>query len=138
MKRIVALMLVLGALAAATPAAALSYAYPYYTMPYSYDYYGMYGSYYQPTYYQPVAYQPAYSYYQPSYSYYQPYQYYGSAYGYGGYGYSAPSPYNRSSPTGDRDLWGHDLCYWEGYDGRARCDFNPRQPVYDPYTGTWY
>lgn len=85
-------------------------------------------SYYPVYYYDYYQYQPVYSYQQSTYypQYYPNYQ-----------GYSTPSPYNYSYPVGDTDTFGYDICYWEGY-GRSRCDFNPRQPVYDYWTGTWY
>ena len=105
-----------------------------------YDVYDPYYTYYDPyTYYYPTTYYPQTSYYYPQqyYSYEYP-TYYQSYYGQPYYGYSStPSPYNYSSPTGDTDTFGYDICYWEGY-GRGRCDFNPRQPVYDHWTGTWY
>ena len=101
--------------------------------------YGGYGGFYE--YYYPT-YDHYYDYYDPGYgasyypsSYYYPVQYYyPQPYGYGA---STPSPYNYSYQVGDSDTFGYDLCYWEGY-GRGRCDFNPRQPVYDHWTGTWY
>lgn len=137
MKMIVASIALCGALLIAMPAAALSIAHePYYYDYYSYYQpigygYGSYGTYSTYDYYSYYNYyqQPSYQY-QPTY-YQQPYQY---TYD---YGYSTPSPHNYSYPTGDRDALGNDLCFWEGY-GRSSCDFNPRQPVYDYYTGTWY
>lgn len=107
-----------------------------------YAYYDPY-SYYYPTTYYPTAYYPQTSYYYPQqyYSYEYPtyYQsYYQSYYGQQYYGYSStPSPYNYSYPVGDTDTFGSPICYWEGY-GRGLCEFNPRQPVYDHWTGTWY
>lgn len=82
-----------------------------------------------------------YSYYYSPYQYYYP-QYYYPSYSYDSYGYSGgysstPTPYARSYPTGDTDFFGTQICYWEGY-GRADCGSNPRQPVYDIWTGTWY
>lgn len=103
---------------------------------YDYDpYYGYYGQnsyYYYPTYYDPQTYYYPQQYYY-EYPSYPAYPTYTSYYGYT----STPSPYNYSYPTGDTDTFGYDICYWEGY-GRSRCDFNPRQPVYDHWTGTWY
>ncbi len=104
-----------------------------------YDYY------YVPTYYPVQYYYPEYAYYSYPTAYYQPTYYvpeyvsypsYGYS-GYSSYGYSTPSPSNWSYPTGDTDTFGYDICNWEGY-GRGRCDSNPRQPVYDHWTGTWY
>jgi|SRR3989344_4096772 len=81
--------------------------------------------------YAPV-YQPVYQ----SQSAYQP------QYGYNQYGYtqqaSAYIPATSGYPTGDTDTFGSPLCMWAGYDGRASCDSNPRQPIYDPWTGRWY
>ncbi len=127
------------------PVAALAQSYyydysDYYEYGYSYDtsygnsyaYYPTYtyGSY-TPTYYAPQYYQPVSYYNYPSYP--------SSGYGTTNYGYgSTPSPYNASYATGDTDTFGYALCNWEGYYGRARCDSNPRQPVYDHWTGTWY
>src|SRR3989344_2979230 len=58
------------------------------------------------------------------------------------YGYaqqaSAYIPASYGYPTGDTDTFGSPLCIWPGYDGRASCDSNPRQPIYDPWTGRWY
>lgn len=109
-------------------------------MCYDYGCYGYYDpypyyEYYEPYYYEDVYYYPQYhDYYYPSqYSYPAYYPSYPSY----GYGYSTPSPYNYSYPVGDTDTFGSDICYWEGY-GRGLCDFNPRQPVYDHWTGTWY
>ncbi len=104
------------------------------------DYY-----YYAPTYYPQQYYYADYSYlyYPQNYSYYYyPHttsSYYPQYHTYPAYSYgnSSPSPYNWSYPTGDTDTFGYDICNWEGY-GRGRCDFNPRQPVYDHWTGTWY
>lgn len=128
MKKVGASLLVLGVFACAAPAGALTMYYAPYQSSYG-AYYGSSGldaGYYRQ--YMPMY--PQYS--QPSYLQ-QPYYYgYGSS-----YGYSTPSPYNYRYPVGDTDAFGYDLCYWEGY-GRSRCDFNPRQPVYDYYTGTWY
>lgn len=114
--------------------AASSYVAMYDSYAYLYDY-----SYYAPTYYSGISYN-FYKYSQPTYfsayqqpTYYQPQtNYYGSQ-----YDSSTPSPDNYHYRTGDTDTFGYDMCYWEGY-GRGRCDFNPRQPVYDFYTGTWY
>lgn len=93
---------------------------------------GYYDTYY-PTYYDYGYYD--YTYYYPTYQSYTYPQYY--SYPTITYGYSAPSPYNYSYPVGDTDTFGSPICYWEGY-GRGLCDFNPRQPVYDHWTGTWY
>jgi len=75
--------------------------------------------------------------YQPNYTYSSQ-----SQYGYNQYGYaqqaSAYIPASYGYPTGDTDTFGSPLCIWPGYDGRASCDSNPRQPIYDPWTGRWY
>ena len=51
--------------------------------------------------------------------------------------YGGGYPNNYSYPTGSTDAFGYSLCNWQDY-GISRCDFNPHQWVYDPYTGTWY
>lgn len=87
---------------------------------------------------------PQYSYYPQQYSYpqynsYPQYSYpnYGYGGGYGGGGGYGPSGYG--TPTGDTNPWlGGELCTFPGYDGRANCGSNPRQFVYDHWTGTWY
>lgn len=99
---------------------------------------------------------------QVSYPYPGGYGYgnYGSGYGsnYGtGYGPYLPSypkydpsfaPYSnyyRAYPqvphymTGDTNLWGQQLCRWANYPGaNMPCDWDPQQPVYDAWTGTYY
>ena len=85
---------------------------------------------------------PSYNYYPQQYSYpqYNTYPNYGYGGGYGGdnsYGHSyGPSGYGY--PTGDTvPLIGGPLCEFPDY-GRAACGSNPRQFVYDSWTGTWY
>jgi len=101
---------------------------------------------YQPNYqyqpqYQTMSY-PQYGYQNYGYGYpsYQNYSYYPQNYGYGGYGYQAqPSPVHPGYPTGETMPWlGGELCTFPGYEGRAVCGSNPRQYVYDHWTGTWY
>lgn len=68
----------------------------------------------------------------PSYSYpeynssYAPYSNYYTTY-----------PQQNMGYTGDTNVFGSQLCNWQGY-GRSDCSFNPHQWVYDPYSGTWY
>lgn len=90
---------------------------------------------------------------------YQSYSYYPQNYGYGGYNYypqnygynsysqnydyggnsSLSSPIHPGYPTGEIMPWlGGELCTFPGYEGRAKCGSNPRQYVYDHWTGTWY
>lgn len=77
------------------------------------------------SYQNPVSYGPTHSY--PGYdSYYAPSSNYYTTY-----------PQQNMGYTGDRDALGTPLCNWQGY-GRSDCSFNPNQPVYDAYTGTWY
>jgi len=95
------------------------YGYEYGYSDYGYYDYGYYDSY------SPYYYDTSYYYYPETYTY--------PSYTYA----STPSPSNYSYPIGDTDTFGNSLCDWEGY-GRGRCDFNPRQPVYDHWTGTWY
>lgn len=126
---------------------------------------GGYAQYYQPQYYAPQYYQPQYyqpqpqyyqqpPYYQPS-SYYQP-QYYTvgqqvpnySSFGGSGFSYSAnpsqggysgtPNPYLDSGYfTGNYDAFQSPICYFPSY-GSADCGSDPRQPVYDVWSGTYY
>jgi hypothetical protein len=114
------------------PAFAWYYDWSYYEYAYPSDLYEVYDYYYADYMYYPATY---YYYYPQQVSYYYYPQY--SAYPTYSYGSAAPSPYSWSYPTGDTDTFGYDICNWEGY-GRARCDFNPRQPVYDHWSGTWY
>lgn len=114
--------------------------YPTTYMPMVYVNYSMPTYAYYPQQYSYYPYQPTQYYYPQQYSYNQPMQY--SAYTpYSSYmptSYSTPGPWNASYRTGDTDTFGYELCNWDGYQGRARCDSNPRQPVYDAWTGTWY
>ncbi len=120
--------------------------YPYHqthqTMPqYQPMYYGGYGgiapssafkeqSQYYPyttTYRNPNSY-PRYVYSEPSYD--ASYAYFSN--------YYTQYPSRIGQYTGNTDLFGTPLCNWGGgYNGYA-CDSDPSQPVYDPYTGTWY
>lgn len=100
-------------------------------------------------------YQPQFQFQQPrqqQYQYqYQPYQYapqmqyqyqYASnAYAQDpystGFAYGGPYAYG-GMPTGDTVPWlGGEMCNWAGY-GRSPCAFDPQQPVYDAWTGTYY
>ena len=49
--------------------------------------------------------------------------------GYGGYG---------GQPVQGTDFWGNQMCAWGSDYGNFPCDRDPRQYVYDPYTGTYY
>ncbi len=81
---------------------------------------------------------PQYGYQNYGYGGYQNYSYYPQ--NYGGYGYQAqPSPVHPGYRTGETMPWlGGELCTFPGYEGRAICGSNPRQYVYDHWTGTWY
>ncbi len=131
--------------------AAVNYGAWYYTpAPYNQPYYQPMSAYaYAPsqntTIYQPnYAYQPSYQSmsYPQQYGYdgYQGYSHYPQNYGYGGYGhYTQPSPIHPGYGTGETMPWlGGELCTFPGYDGRAICGSNPRQYIYDHWTGTWY
>lgn len=97
----------------------------------------VYWGYYEYEYY-PEYYYPHYEIYYPTYYYPEYYTYHVPALvTYQPYGYTAPSPYVYPYPVGDTDTFGSPICYWQGY-GRGLCEFNPRQPVYDHWTGTWY
>lgn len=124
------------------------YSQPYYQPLYAYSYAPSQNT----TIYQPnYQYQPSYQYQQmghPQYGY-QNYGYQNYGYGYpnyqsysygGGYGYQAqPSPIHPGYRTGETMPWlGGELCTFPGYEGRAICGSNPRQYVYDHWTGTWY
>lgn len=102
---------------------------------------------YQPSYqYQPqyqAGYPQQYGYQNYGYSYptQQNYNYYPQNYGYGGGygGYAQQSPVHPGYRTGETMPWlGGELCTFPGYEGRAICGSNPRQYVYDHWTGTWY
>lgn len=154
-------MIAAACLLAASLAPAAASAQSYYH-PNSYTYYP--GSYGYPAYdyYQYIPVMPYVSVYapqtnyQPSYAYQQQqqqqsggYSYPGSsyplfypqsAYRYGRYGY--PSYGSMMYPeqgyfTGDYDAFQSPICYFPSY-GRADCGSDPRQPVYDVWTGTWY
>ena len=66
---------------------------------------------------------------QPSYGY--------STGPYAGYYGANNPPIDVGYYTGDHDTFGGAICYYADY-GRADCGSNPRQPVYDAWTGTWY
>jgi hypothetical protein len=149
---IAAVLIITGPLAAD---AAVNYGAWYYTpAPYNQPYYQPMSAYayapaqnttiYQPNYqyqpqYQSMSY-PQYGYQNYGYGYpnYQNYSYYPQ--NYGSYGYQAqPSPVHPGYPTGETMPWlGGELCTFPGYEGRAICGSNPRQYVYDHWTGTWY
>lgn len=78
------------------------------------------------------AYQPTYSYapiYPTQQAYYGPYNANGSV----------RYPYSYGTPTGDTvPIIGGALCYYSDYGGRAPCDSDPMQRIYDPWTGSWY
>lgn len=122
-------------------------------------------NYYQPQYYQPqyqpIVYQPSSYYAQPSSYYtYQPSswgpapQYTPGQYvpNYGSYGYGmttgsyatpgaysgTPNPYlDTGYFTGNYDAFQSPICYFPSY-GSADCGSDPRQPVYDVWSGTYY
>lgn len=112
----------------------------YYDDPYSYGYdgydYGTCGSYYGCSAYPSYNYSYGYdsSYYYPqtsSYGYssgYYPTSYY-SSYNM----YPQPATYYSGGST----IFGTPLCSFPGY-GNVACGTDPRQPVYDYWTGHWY
>lgn len=58
---------------------------------------------------------------------------------YGNNSYAAMHPPQVSyAPTGDYDFFGNPLCRFSDYPTTAPCGQDPQQPVYDPYTQTWY
>lgn len=115
---------------------------PVYQYPSS-TYYG-YDSYYMPQQYQSQQqYQSGHGYgTSGSLLYPQSYSYNGLRYDqpvYGNYSYAAMHPPQVSSyPTGDHDFFGNSLCRWSNYPTAAPCGSDPQQPIYDPYTQTWY
>lgn len=101
-----------------------------------------------PGYYQP-SFPYGYGYQQPYVQPFQSYQpYFGApfmGYEYAGYGYGATygasyGSYGGYGPmqTNDYDALGNPLCQWGGFPTASPCSFDPHQPVYDVYTGTYY
>ena len=153
-----AVLMIMSPLAAS---AAVNYGVWYHTpAPYSQPYYQPMSAYaYAPSQ-NTTIYQPSYQY-QPQYQS-MSYPQYGQNYGYSNYGYgypsynsgfqnygyypqqnygqyAQPSPVHPGFPTGETMPWlGGELCTFPGYEGRAICGSNPRQYVYDHWTGTWY
>jgi hypothetical protein len=98
--------------------------YNMYSQPMYYDY-GYYSGYQNYSY----NYYPTYSY--PTYNTYNPY--------YDPYDAYFPSTQlSYGYPTGDAVPWlGGEMCYYPDY-GRSPCAFDPHQPIYDVWTGTYY
>ena len=52
--------------------------------------------------------------------------------------YYTQYPHKVGAYTGNTDLFGTPLCNWPGGYKGYDCGSDPSQPVYDPYSGTWY